>query len=267
MELSPSSQISVREYSDICKNERTHVMIDVRSDVQFKMISFEFYKLSGKNKNEKNGDNEKNKKSEKNEINDGKYFCEEKLKKIDTNENNLEKIEKTKFLKEMNDDLSNLKKSINRNVFVFHVPLGTLRNILSDEKKTEEFRNNLKNGINGKRKEMFQEKRKISENISKIENKNLSDENIENFFLENKNVKINENEAPVENEDKNNEIKSEDNNEDNVFESNIYCLCRRGNDSVLATQLLIKNGFENSFNIIGGVSAWADQVDNDFPSY
>ena len=190
------------------------------------------------------------------------------MKKIDEEENYLEKIEKTKNLKEMNDDLSNLKKCINRNVFVFHVPLVNLKNILSDEKKTEEFRNNLKNGINQKRKENFQEKRKISENISKIENENLSDENIENILSENKNAKINENETPDnENENKNNKIESDDDNEENFFQSNIYCLCRRGNDSVLATQLLIKNGFENSFNIIGGVSAWADQVDNDFPSY
>ena len=54
-------------------------MIDVRSDVQFKMISFEFYKLQEKNKNEKIGDDKKDKKTENIEIN----VCEEKLQKIE----------------------------------------------------------------------------------------------------------------------------------------------------------------------------------------
>jgi rhodanese-related sulfurtransferase len=46
----------------------------------------------------------------------------------------------------------------------------------------------------------------------------------------------------------------------------LYVICRRGIDSVFATQLLIKNGF-NAINIIGGLTAWHDMVDNKFPMY
>mmetsp|Transcript_30962 Transcript_30962/g.29575 ORF Transcript_30962/g.29575 Transcript_30962/m.29575 type:complete len:535 (-) Transcript_30962:3-1607(-) len=46
----------------------------------------------------------------------------------------------------------------------------------------------------------------------------------------------------------------------------LYVICRRGIDSVFATQLLLKNGF-NAINIIGGLTAWHDIVDNDFPMY
>ena len=48
---------------------------------------------------------------------------------------------------------------------------------------------------------------------------------------------------------------------------NIYCVCRRGNDSILATQLLLQLGFHNVFNVTGGLTAWKDTVDPAFPMY
>ena len=276
MELSPLSQISVREYSKICKNKKIHILIDVRSDVQFEMISFEFYKLQEKNKNEKIGDDKKDKKTENIEIN----VCEENLQKIKDKKNDLEAAGKMECCAEMNDNLSDLKTCINRNVFVVHIPLVNLRNILSDEKRTEEFRNDLKIAISEKTKKQIHERRKTIESQTRIEERNFPHDNVEKNKSEiekqnenenlkkNENVDESENENEIKDENENeNENENEDTDEKNIITSNIYCLCRRGNDSILATQLLLKNGFENSFNIIGGLSAWADQIDKTFPEY
>jgi rhodanese-related sulfurtransferase len=48
----------------------------------------------------------------------------------------------------------------------------------------------------------------------------------------------------------------------------IYVLCRRGNDSVRATALL-REAFPEIkvFNIDGGLSSWATEVDSTFPLY
>jgi rhodanese-related sulfurtransferase len=48
---------------------------------------------------------------------------------------------------------------------------------------------------------------------------------------------------------------------------NLYCVCRRGHDSILATQLLLQLGFQNVFNVKGGLTAWKDTVDPAFPMY
>jgi rhodanese-related sulfurtransferase len=47
----------------------------------------------------------------------------------------------------------------------------------------------------------------------------------------------------------------------------LYCVCRRGNDSILATQLLLQLGFQNVYNVKGGLTAWKDTVDPAFPMY
>lgn len=51
------------------------------------------------------------------------------------------------------------------------------------------------------------------------------------------------------------------------METPVYTLCRRGNDSQLAHQILIKNGLNNVKNIKGGLVEWSSKVDNDFPLY
>ena len=48
---------------------------------------------------------------------------------------------------------------------------------------------------------------------------------------------------------------------------NLYCVCRRGHDSILATQLLLQLGFQNVYNVKGGLTAWKDTVDPAFPMY
>ena len=48
---------------------------------------------------------------------------------------------------------------------------------------------------------------------------------------------------------------------------NLYCVCRRGHDSILATQLLLQLGFQNVYNVEGGLTAWKDTVDPVFPMY
>ena len=51
----------------------------------------------------------------------------------------------------------------------------------------------------------------------------------------------------------------------------LILVCRRGNDSQMAVKLLEKNLKNNSElvikDIIGGLQAWADKIDKNFPKY
>lgn len=47
----------------------------------------------------------------------------------------------------------------------------------------------------------------------------------------------------------------------------VYVVCRRGNDSQRAVQLLHKNGFTSAKDIVGGLESWAHDVDKRFPTY
>jgi adenylyltransferase and sulfurtransferase len=49
--------------------------------------------------------------------------------------------------------------------------------------------------------------------------------------------------------------------------SALVVLCRRGNDSQRAVQLLREKGFTSAKDIIGGLQAWGRDVDPDFPVY
>ena len=52
-----------------------------------------------------------------------------------------------------------------------------------------------------------------------------------------------------------------------ICETAIYCICRRGFDSTLSTQLLLEMGFSNVINVSGGIAAWSASVDTLFPAY
>jgi adenylyltransferase/sulfurtransferase len=47
----------------------------------------------------------------------------------------------------------------------------------------------------------------------------------------------------------------------------IIVICRRGNDSQLAVELLRENGYLDSVDITGGLESWARDVDPEFPMY
>ncbi|CAF1761078.1 hypothetical protein HID58_087829 [Brassica napus] len=47
----------------------------------------------------------------------------------------------------------------------------------------------------------------------------------------------------------------------------LYVVCRRGNDSQRAVQYLRDSGFSSAKDIIGGLEAWAAEVNPNFPSY
>ncbi|KAI8910532.1 adenylyltransferase [Powellomyces hirtus] len=47
----------------------------------------------------------------------------------------------------------------------------------------------------------------------------------------------------------------------------IYVICRRGNDSQLAVQMLQKTGFGQAKDVIGGLETWARDMDSSFPTY
>ncbi|CAI0437314.1 unnamed protein product [Linum tenue] len=47
----------------------------------------------------------------------------------------------------------------------------------------------------------------------------------------------------------------------------LYVMCRRGNDSQRAVQLLQSMGFPSAKDIVGGLEGWAREVDPDLPTY
>lgn len=47
----------------------------------------------------------------------------------------------------------------------------------------------------------------------------------------------------------------------------LYVVCRRGNDSQRAVQYLRESGFSSAKDIIGGLEAWATDVNPNFPTY
>ena len=49
--------------------------------------------------------------------------------------------------------------------------------------------------------------------------------------------------------------------------ASLYVVCRRGNDSQRAVQLLNDNGFSLAKDIVGGLESWAKDVDPTFPTY
>lgn len=49
--------------------------------------------------------------------------------------------------------------------------------------------------------------------------------------------------------------------------ASLYVVCRRGNDSQRAVQLLNEKGFSSAKDIIGGLESWAKDVDPTFPIY
>ena len=44
-------------------------------------------------------------------------------------------------------------------------------------------------------------------------------------------------------------------------------ICHHGMRSARAAGYAISQGFENVFNLTGGVAAWSAQIDTDFPTY
>lgn len=47
----------------------------------------------------------------------------------------------------------------------------------------------------------------------------------------------------------------------------VYVVCRRGNDSQRAVELLHNKGFVSAKDIVGGLESWARDVDHRFPTY
>ena len=51
------------------------------------------------------------------------------------------------------------------------------------------------------------------------------------------------------------------------WDSELFVLCRRGVDSRFATHALLKFGFGNVRNVVGGLDAWRRDADPSFPLY
>ncbi|KFK27115.1 hypothetical protein AALP_AA8G336600 [Arabis alpina] len=63
-------------------------------------------------------------------------------------------------------------------------------------------------------------------------------------------------------------VKEKEDGHDNTRScSSIYIVCRRGNDSQRAVQYLRESGFDSAKDIIGGLEAWATDVNPNFPTY
>ncbi len=49
--------------------------------------------------------------------------------------------------------------------------------------------------------------------------------------------------------------------------AHVLVLCRSGGRSAKATEFLRANGFENSWNVNGGILAWIDRIDSSLTPY
>ncbi|KAK4714934.1 hypothetical protein R3W88_020841 [Solanum pinnatisectum] len=56
-------------------------------------------------------------------------------------------------------------------------------------------------------------------------------------------------------------------NKENGSNASLFVICRRGNDSQVAVELLHKLGFTSAKDIIGGLESWTHNVDPKFPTY
>jgi rhodanese-related sulfurtransferase len=194
LELDEIYRIQVSEYDEICKNNINHILLDVRNEIQYEMLSLQRYQQLYDE-----------------EVNQG-------------------------------HDVRYIKPVRNSCSLIINIPLSKLLNgqvlqTLIDSNNNNNNNNNNRSCIN-------------SNNNSNIE-KLISLRYKVDLMKEEKNIfNFNEN-----------------TNNSNFSELPIYVLCRRGIDSVSATQLLISQGFKNIYNINGGITAWKDEVDNSFPSY
>ena len=50
-------------------------------------------------------------------------------------------------------------------------------------------------------------------------------------------------------------------------EGPLIVVCHHGMRSAMVTQFLRRNGFDNAWNLAGGIDAWACHVDPDMPRY
>ena len=50
-------------------------------------------------------------------------------------------------------------------------------------------------------------------------------------------------------------------------DAEIVCICHHGARSMQVAAFLERNGFANTFNLTGGIHAWAVQVDSAMPRY
>ena len=50
-------------------------------------------------------------------------------------------------------------------------------------------------------------------------------------------------------------------------DAEIVCICHHGARSMQVAAFLERNGFGKTFNLTGGIHAWAVQVDSDMPKY
>jgi len=56
-------------------------------------------------------------------------------------------------------------------------------------------------------------------------------------------------------------------NTESCTNPSVFVVCRRGNDSQRAVQYLRESGFDSAKDIIGGLEAWAANVNPNFPTY
>ncbi len=53
-----------------------------------------------------------------------------------------------------------------------------------------------------------------------------------------------------------------------IFFLLVYIVCRRGNDSQIAADILIKSLHDSIIkDLIGGLNSWSETVDKNFPIY
>ena len=218
MTLPEGASISVTEYGETCRTIE-HILLDVRNNSQFEMISFLHY-----------SDLYRTNLKEVEQAVEGKIPGIE----IESNQN----VPGT--------DIP-LPYYVSNNVHLLHFPLSELKGILEVDLK-KEIVSRMRN------REKFRDFERNSRD--KVNGSGSSDSSGDRLLGSDDVV------------GRQTDSESESIGEvDSEIGMHVFCVCRRGVDSILATQILARAGIKSVHNITGGLTAWSSTVDPSFPMY
>lgn len=238
-------QISIEEYNKVFLNDKKHVLLDVRNNTQYGMLSFEWYNDVRKRRNINSGIDNGN-----NSNIDGSNSDNADVGR-DNNSNN-------------NSDNNNSGVNINsdtiHNCNIIHIPLAELKLIVKDSDQLHILSSQL----------LLSGCKEIGNGSSSAGDNSSS--SIGKCDINNDNIKDNSNNDNSNNNGINDNTNNNNSNTNNINTTTtttvpIYVMCRRGIDSTTASQILVENGFKNVFNVSGGLTAWYNNIDKNFPMY
>jgi rhodanese-related sulfurtransferase len=208
MTLPYGTSISVADYSNTCRT-KYHILLDVRSESQFELISFRHYHDLR-----------------------GTVLGEATVPHM--------KLEPDRYLDPCESKFS-LEYCISTYVVLLNFPLSELK------------------GIHG-----ADLKKNILRRLRSTRYSDLFDYRNQDDLLTSRSSDNSNSGDRLLGTDGTSEMRSD---VDTDLGMEVFCVCRRGVDSILATQILQSAGIKSVYNVAGGLTAWSSTVDPSFPVY